>query len=46
MRKISENRLRDLVSLDVDKYVRRAGGRVEENVKIKLTLPPSGTFGI
>lgn len=39
MRKISENRLRDLVSLDVDKYVRRAGGRVEENVKIKLTLP-------
>ncbi len=28
-----------LASLDVNKYVRRAKGKVEENVKIKLTLP-------
>jgi adenine-specific DNA-methyltransferase len=39
MKKILEERLSDLVSLDIDKYVRRAEGRVEENVKIKLTLP-------
>ena len=39
MKKILEKRLSDLVSLNVDKYVRRAEGKVEENVKIKLTLP-------
>jgi adenine-specific DNA-methyltransferase len=39
MKKILEERLSDLVSLDIDKYVRRAEGKVEENVKIKLTLP-------
>jgi adenine-specific DNA-methyltransferase len=39
MKKILEERLSDLVSLDIDKYVRRAEERVEENVKIKLTLP-------
>lgn len=39
MKNILEKKLSDLVSLDIDKYVRRAGGKVEENVKIKLTLP-------
>ena len=39
MKKALEERLSDLVSLDIDKYVRRAEGKVEENVKIKLTLP-------
>jgi len=32
-------KLKELTRLDVDKYVRRAGEKVEENVKIKLTLP-------
>lgn len=39
MEKIVKKRLADLLSLDIDKYVRRATGKVEENVKIKLTLP-------
>ncbi|MFQ6031700.1 MAG: type I restriction endonuclease [Candidatus Zixiibacteriota bacterium] len=39
MKKILKERLSDLVSLDIDKYVRRAEGKVEENGKIKLTLP-------
>jgi len=39
MKKIMNERLMDLVSLDIDKYVRRAEGKVEENVKIKLILP-------
>jgi type I restriction-modification system DNA methylase subunit len=39
MKKILKERVSDLVSLDIDKYVRRAEGKVEENVKIKLTLP-------
>jgi predicted type IV restriction endonuclease len=39
MKKILKEIVSDLVSLDIDKYVRRAEGRVEENVKIKLTLP-------
>ena len=32
-------KLKELIELDVDKYVRRTGEQVEENVKIKLTLP-------
>lgn len=32
-------KLKELIKLDVAKYVRRAGEKVEENVKIKLTLP-------
>ncbi len=39
MKKIKNERLKNLVSLDIDKYVRRKKGKVEENVKIKLTLP-------
>jgi adenine-specific DNA-methyltransferase len=32
-------KLKEFLKLDVAKYVRRAGEKVEENVKIKLTLP-------
>jgi adenine-specific DNA-methyltransferase len=39
MSKILKRKLSNLVSLNIDKYVRRAEGKVEENVKIKLTLP-------
>jgi len=39
MEKEIMKKLKELVKLDVDKYVRRAGERVEENVKIKLILP-------
>jgi type I restriction-modification system DNA methylase subunit/predicted type IV restriction endonuclease len=39
MEKEIMKKLKELVNLDVDKYVRRSGEKVEENVKIKLTLP-------
>ncbi len=39
MEKEIMKKLKVLVNLDVDKYVRRSGEKVEENVKIKLTLP-------
>lgn len=34
-----KTKIKKLASLNVNKYVRRAEGKVEENVKIKLTLP-------
>lgn len=34
-----KKKIKKLASLNVNKYVRRAEGKVEENVKIKLTLP-------
>ena len=39
MNKELMKKLRELIKLDVNKYVRRVGEKVEENVKIKLTLP-------
>ncbi|KPL02498.1 MAG: hypothetical protein AMJ90_05590 [candidate division Zixibacteria bacterium SM23_73_2] len=39
MDKSKLKKLKALVKLDIDKYVRRAKGKVEENVKIKLTIP-------
>ncbi len=34
-----------LASLDIDKYVRKAAGKCEENVKIKIVVPLLGLLG-
>lgn len=39
MDKAELKKIKELIKLDIDKYVRRAEGKVEENVKIKLTIP-------
>lgn len=39
MRPSIENQIKTLAQLDIDKYVRRGTEKVEENVKIKLTIP-------
>ena len=40
-----EKDIKKLANLNVDKYVRKASGACEENVKIKLTLPLLGLLG-
>lgn len=39
MDKAELKKIKELINLNIDKYVRRAEGKVEENVKIKLTIP-------
>jgi predicted type IV restriction endonuclease len=38
MKKLEKN-IQALASLDVDKYVRKATGKCEENVKVKIVIP-------
>jgi type I restriction-modification system DNA methylase subunit len=38
MKKLQED-IETLAFLDVDKYVRKAGGKCEENVKVKIVIP-------
>lgn len=37
--------IQTLASLDIDKYVRKAAGKCEENVKIKIVVPLLGLLG-
>ncbi len=40
-----DNDVKSLASLDVDKYVRKALGACEENVKIKIVIPLLNLLG-